>query len=246
MRHWLSEIPDLCAELQAKNASEEVTARAEVRETLVGWQVPEGWHPPLVLARVVQVEQLVVAGALPAAVTPGQARGGRVSGSPEPRLPVDVDALDLLAAPRSVRRAVGPDDTGFLPVASTLDFWVQDLRDHRARGEGLPEPSVTVLARWLADRLDEAVMDWYPIDEFAEDLRRAHGALRRLLGLVEPRKEEVVGIPCPSCDLRLLVRLPSSAYVECEACGQLLTEEEYAAWCKALVAASRKSVTPQT
>jgi ribosomal protein S27E len=169
-----------------------------------------------------------------------------VSGSPEPRSPSNDDALDLLAAPRSLRRAPSEDDVGFLPIASTLDFWVQDLRDHRARGEGLPEPSITVLAGWLAERIGEAADDWYPIDEFFDQIRGGHGVLWAMCGYAKPQKEEMLGVPCSACDVRLLVRMPGSSYVECEACGHLLTEEEYAAWCKALVVRPRKSVTPRT
>lgn len=239
MRTWLLETPRLCADLEARNAPEEVVWSADVRVT------PSAWHPPMAPGvLVVQVERLLVAAALPAAMTPGAARGGRVTGSAEPRLPIRVDDVDLLAPARSIRRTTSEDDIGFLSVASTLDFWVQDLRDHRGRGEGLPEPSVMVLARWLADRIDEAAADWLPIDEFFEDLYTVHGGLRGGLGLFEPRKQELIGIPCASCDVRLLVRAPGSDYVECEACGHLLTEDEYAAWCKTLLAEARKSVTP--
>lgn len=235
LQHWLREIPVLCGELQARDAPDEVMAWADVRPLLAGW------HPPLLL----QLEQLTVASTLPAAAVGVAGRGGRVSGSAEPRLPITVDAVDLLGPARSLRRLDDEDQVGFLPIASTLDFWVQDLRDHRARGEGLPEPSVTLLAGWLLERIEEACDDWLPVDEFFEDLRRAHGALRGQLGLHEQRKEELIGIPCQSCTVRLLVRMPGSSYVECEACGHLLTEPEYAAWCKALVVSARKSVTPR-
>jgi hypothetical protein len=231
LRHWLAEIPVLCDELQAKSAPEEVAVRAEVRERLVGWAEQHGWHPPLALARVVQVEQLVVAGALPAAAVGGQSRGGPVSGSPVRRLPIDEDAVDLLAARRSLRRTPGEDDIGFLSIASTLDFWVQDLRDHRGRGEGLPVPSVTALCGWLLDRIDEAADDWLPVDEFFEDLRRAHGALRGQLGLIEP-PQYLRGVPCPKCQiLSALVRLDTAPNepdrIQCSACGALLTIPEY-------------------
>lgn len=240
--HWLREIPVLCGELQAKDAPEEVTVRADVRETLVGWHVPDGWHPPLELVRVVQVEQLVVAGALPAAVTPGAARGGRVSGSPEPRSPGNDDALDLLAAPRSLRRAPGSDDIGFLPIASTLDFWVQDLRDHRARGEGLPEPSVTVLAGWLLDRLDEACDDYLPIDEMFDHVRLAYGALRGQLGLIEV-PDYKYGVPCPQCGLLALAQHNGEEYVCCSACPAALTVDEYHEHVRSLAAEHKRGRT---
>jgi hypothetical protein len=216
----------LCGELQAKDAPEEVTVRAAVRETLLGWTVWPGWHPPLLLAQVVGVEALTVASALPAAATPGAARGGRVSGSPEPRSPASEDALDLLAAPRSLRRVAGPDDIGFLPVASTLDFWVQDLRDHRGRGEGLPEPSVTVLAGWLLDRLDEACVDYPPIDEMFDHVRLAYGALRGQLGIIDV-PQYMKGVPCPGCSRLTLLHKDGSKWIECAECPALLTFDEY-------------------
>jgi hypothetical protein len=224
--HWLREIPVLCGELEAKDAPEEVMVRADVRETLLGWTVWPGWHPPLLLAQVVGVEALTVASALPAAATPGAARGGRVSGSPEPRSPASEDALDLLAAPRSLRRVAGPDDIGFLPVASTLDFWVQDLRDHRGRGEGLPEPSVTVLAGWLLDRLDEACDDYPPIDEMFDHVRLAYGALRGQLGLIDV-PQYMKGVPCPGCYRLTLLHKDGSKWIECADCPALLTFDEY-------------------
>ncbi len=242
LRHWLSEIPGLCSELQAKSAPEEVSVRAEVRETLVSWTAGPGWHPPLVLARMVRVEQLVVAGALPAAAVGGQSRGGPVSGSPARRLPIDVDAVDLLA-PASRRMPAAAvlrdlayaeqddDQIGFLPVAMMLDQWAEILREHRDRGEGMPVPSVTALCGWLLDRIDEAADDWLPIDEMFEDLRRAHGALRGQLGLVEP-PQHLRGVPCPKCQiLSALVRLDTVPdepdRISCSCCGALLTIPEY-------------------
>lgn len=216
MRSWLTEVPQLAAELLARDAPDEVMVWADVRPLLAGW------HPPFLL----QLEQLTVASALPAAAVGVAGRGGRVSGSSEPRLPIAVDAVDLLAPARSMRRLRSEDDWGFVSIASTLDFWVQDLRDHRARGEGLPEPSVTVLAGWLLERIDEACDDWLPVDEFFEDLRRAHGALRGQLGLVDiPEYKQ--GIPCPRCDMLALLHRPGSDWVECGDCGGLLTFAEY-------------------
>jgi len=214
MRHWLTEMPQLVDELAARDAPEEVTARADVRPLLAGW------HPPLTLA----LEQLTVASALPAAVVGVAGRGGRVSGTTEPRLPISVDAVDLHGPARSTRRIQGEDDIGYLPVASTLDFWVQDLRDHRGRGEGLPEPSVTVLAGWLLERIDEAADDWLPVDEFFEDLRRAHGALRGQLGLIDV-PDYRKGVPCSKCSALSLVR--QADWVICSACGAYLKITEY-------------------
>lgn len=229
MRAWLRGIPELVDELTVRDAPEEVTVRPDIRLLLAGW------HPPLLL----MVERLTVASALPAAAVGVAGRGGRVSGTAEPRLPISVDAVDLLAPPRSLRRTPSEDDIGFLPVASTLDFWVQDLRDHRARGEGLPEPTVTALAPWLLERIDEACDDWLPVDEFFDDIRRTHGALRGQLGLVDV-PDYKAGVPCPRCGLLALLHRPGGDWVECGSCGGLLTFEEYDDHVRLLVADHRK------
>lgn len=228
MRTWLREVPQLVDELVARDAPEEPTVHADVRPLLAGW------HPPLVLV----LEWLTVASALPAAAVGVAGRGGRVSGTSEPRLPIATDAVDLLGPARSTRRLRSEDDIGFVSVASTLDFWVQDLRDHRGRGEGLPDPAVTVLAGWLADRIDEAVADWYPVDEFFDQLRRVHGALRGQLGLVDvPERKEA---PCPRCEMLTLLHRGGSDWVECGSCGGLLTFEEYDEHVRQLAADHRK------
>jgi hypothetical protein len=54
---------------------------------------------------------------------------------------------------------------------------------------------------------------------------------RSVLG--ETRMTERLDVPCPdpSCDLLMLVRVQGSEYAaECQACGRLLTEQEYRAW----------------
>lgn len=221
LRHWLIEIPGLCVELQAKDAPESVAVHPDVRERVLARGGTD-----TVTVELVAVEALTVASALPAGSTPGAARGGRVSGSPEPRSPSNEDALDLLAAPRSLRRALGPDDIGFLPVASTLDFWVQDLRDHRGRGEGLPEPSVTVLCGWLLDRIDDACDDYPPVDEMFDQIRLAYGALRGQLGIIDV-PQYMKGVPCPRCSLLTLLHKDGSKWIECSQCPTLLTFDEY-------------------
>ena len=54
---------------------------------------------------------------------------------------------------------------------------------------------------------------------------------RSVLG--ETRMTERLDVPCPdpSCDLLMLVRVQGSEYAaECQACGRLLTEQEYRTW----------------
>lgn len=195
-------------------------------------------------------------------------RQGRVSGTPEAPVPLSLDVLDLIgpARPgsllphangllhqtaaivtrtRSLERheyaARWTDQIGDLSVATQLDAWVRDWREQRGRGEGPPEPTVPVLARWLADRWEDACDNHPAVDEFALDVGELRGRLRAVAGLVEPREQQCVGVACPSCDLRTLWRLPlndgtMSDYVECKVCGHLLMPSEYERWVGQLAA----------
>lgn len=176
-----------------------------------------------------------------AAPVSGQAKGGRVTGSTERRLPVRVDPLDLAAPVRSgeVHDEYG-DQTGRLSVATVLDQWVRDWRDHRGKGEGLPDPTVPALASWLVLRCDEACDDHPAIDEFFEEIRTLHAALRGVLGLIDV-PDYKKGIPCPRCDALTLVRYNGGAWVECTECPQLLSPDEYDRWC-GLLAANHRNV----
>lgn len=231
MRHWLREIPDLCAELQARSAPEEVTWRSDVRYT------PLSWHPPMAAGTyVLQVEQLRVAGVLPAAAVAVAGRGGRVSGSPEPRLPFDEDEADLLG-PRRPLLAAGPDTAGHDSVWSVLSFWCVDLAEHRGVGERgrrpRGEPPVPWLAAWLLERIDKACDDYPLIADLFTALRRIYGALRGKLGIVDV-PQYMKGVPCSRCSMLTLLHKDGSAYVECDQCPALLTFDEYEEYVKSV------------
>lgn len=165
------------------------------------------------------------------------AGGPKVGGSTEPRSPLGLDAADLAGTARAGSLAVADrtawpeDQIGHLPVASELDFWVRDLAE--VRGEGVPLPNVADLCGWLLDRLDYACAGWLPIDEMAPKIWAMHGALRSVLGHTEPRPETLPA-PCRHCDLLALWRDAGSGYVACAGCEALLTEAEYAEWCREL------------
>lgn len=182
----------------------------------------------------------------------GQSAGGRVSGSKERRLPIRVDPIDLTGPARTVsaRAALDEDAVGHTAVATLLDFWVEDWRTDRAAGEGRPDPDTRVLAGWLLDRLDDACDHSAPIDEFFDQIRRAHGALRAELGLVDV-PDYKRGIPCPECEGLTLVKPNGSAYVECGTvnCDVLLDEADYARHLSTMAAAvkqQRKEAAPET
>jgi hypothetical protein len=179
-----------------------------------------------------------VAYVMPAGASSSPSHTGPVSGSKEPRLPIDVDEVDLTAPARNAW-LLGDDQIGHTPVASTLDFWVRDWREARGGREGLPSPYVPALASWLLRRVDDA-MDAHPaIDEFYDSIRRIHGALRGQLGLFDiPDYKR--GVPCPRCETLSLVRANGSDWVECGYCGSLLTPEQYDEYVAALAAQMRQ------
>jgi len=123
------------------------------------------------------------------------------------------------------------DQAGQLSVAAVLDSWVRDWRGIRKAGEGLPEPSVPVLAQWLANRVEWACDEHPAVDEFAEEMRGLRSALYGALGLFDV-PDYKRGVPCrnPQCDALNLVQKSGSKYVECLSCGRLLSESEYAEW----------------
>jgi hypothetical protein len=172
---------------------------------------------------------------LPSVLAPQDSAGEKVSGSREAPIPVDVDVVDLLGEARqpepTARAREHPEDAiGNLSVASILDQWVRDWRDHRGKGENLPAPTVASLAGWLGVRLDEACDDHPAIDDFAVELRRLTTALRSALRL--RRHIERLPAPCPSCDTVALYRevdpvKGASEWVECGSCHRLWREEEY-------------------
>lgn len=167
---------------------------------------------------------------------PGPSAGGRVTGSREPPLPIRTDAHDL-AMPARVLPPYNEDQVGHPPIAAVLDGWVRDWRTHRSRGEGLPEPTVEMLSEWLLNRLDDAADTHPAVDEFGEDLRGIHGALRAQLGVVET-PDYKVGVPCRECNRLTLYRSNGSDYVECGSCPSLLSPDDYTRWTGLVAAAA--------
>jgi Zn ribbon nucleic-acid-binding protein len=161
-----------------------------------------------------------------------------VSGSKEPRLPIDVDEVDLTAPARNAW-LLGDDQVGHTSVAGTLDFWARDWREARGGLERLPDPFVPALASWLLRRVDDAMGVHLAIDEFFHDVRRTHGALRGQLGLVDV-PDYKRGVPCPKCETLALYRANGSEWVECGACGSMLTTDEYDTYVAALAAQMRQ------
>jgi hypothetical protein len=143
-----------------------------------------------------------------------------------------VDRLDLLgpADPRTVHDLTG-DQIGYPSAATVLDGWCAMFAEERR--ESVPTPRPADQSRWLLDRLDE-LFKHPAVDECAKEIGDLWHALQRACGLTMPKPEICQGIPCRSieCDLKTLVRLPGSQFIECSSCGNLLTEDEYQEWCR--------------
>ncbi|HEX2551122.1 MAG TPA: hypothetical protein VHK64_05975 [Nocardioidaceae bacterium] len=168
----------------------------------------------------------------------GQSAGGPVSGSKERKLPIDEDAIDLSGPVRGVR-LLGEDQIGYSSVASELDFWVEDWREARGRGEGRPDPTVRALATWLEVRAEDACDAHPAVDEMFEAVRKLRSALRGVLKLIEPLPEYRPDVPCPGCSRLTLYKANGSDRYECDSCPRLLTPEEFDRWA-GLVLADKK------
>lgn len=182
-----------------------------------------------------RVSRDVVADELPAAsIAPN--RGSRVSGTRERSTPISLNVVDLTAKPRygAVHDEFG-DQIGETAVLTVLDVWVRDIREHRAaagRSEGLPLLSVRRLVDWLTARLDDTCDTFGPVVDMAADLRHLRGVLCAHLGLGGPDFTMKDGIPCPNpkCESIELFQRAGSDRVECGACPNLLTLDEYDRW----------------
>lgn len=134
------------------------------------------------------------------------------------------------------------DQVGEVSAATILDGWCRDFAE--SRRESTPQPEVADQCRYLLDRLDWAFTDHPAVDEFALEVGDLWHALRRATGRTEPQPEVCWGIQCrdEGCSyVNTLERLAGSEWIECSECGLLLSEDEYAAWCKLLAAAERKT-----
>jgi hypothetical protein len=169
-----------------------------------------------------------------------------VSGSREAPVPVNVDLIDLTGHVGGVNltgRAEDDDQVGYVAAVTVLDQWMQILIDHRGRGEHRPTPTMPELCRWIVDRLDDACDNFPAVDEMLWQLADLRAALRSHAGLTD-RPELKTGIPCRRCDTKALFRLNGSPYVECGACGDLMTADEYDRWTGLLAATMQEEKQP--
>lgn len=183
---------------------------------------------------------------LPAGTVPGQSNAPRVAGSREAPMPISADRHDLLSGARVLHLTSRypeqiEDQVGQLPAAAVLDGWCRDFAE--GRRESVPQPFVTTQVRYLTDRLDWAFAEHPAVDEMAREIGDLHAALRRATGRTVPPPEVCWGVECRNADCNYtntLVRIAGSQWIECTECGLLLSEDEYADWCRLLVAAARQ------
>jgi hypothetical protein len=199
LRRILWEIPDYCAELEARDAG-----LTGARDAL--------------------------AMALPAGPVPGQSAGPKVAGSTDPPVPVNVDALDLLAPARPQRAGTSDpshDQTGYPSVAAVLDSWVRDWHETFCPADDLPGAEVGDLVAWLVRRVEEMCSQHPAIDEFAREIRDLHSTLRRVSGWA-PRGSQRPEESCPDCHVAAVWREDIATDHECMHCGRMFTAEEFA------------------
>jgi hypothetical protein len=254
LRNQLREIPDYCAELASLGFVERDGRSTPSKLTYPPGHDDEGKPVP-------HFEPL--ANVMPAGPINGESRQPRVGGSREAPVPISLDRADLLSDARVVnltrsyerrfrtdaertayRRLQLDDQIGQPSAASVLDGWCRDFAE--GRRESVPQPFVTTQCRWLLDRLDWAFVEHPAIDEAAQEIGDLHLALRRATGRTTPRPEICWGVECrnPDCNyVNTLVRVSGSQWVECTECGLLLSEEEFAEWCRLLVPAARRKLS---
>lgn len=158
-----------------------------------------------------------------------QRDGGPVQGSTASRAhspaPLRLDVLNLLgpAAPGGVSDRDG-DQGGPIPLLGTLRDWASAIADER--GKPLPARPGTLYTGYLAAHLPYVltrpwIRDLYA--ELGELMKRIRGITR-----TEPRSQPLPA-PCPGTDCTAfgLVQTDWQVYIECTACGRLLTRAEY-------------------
>jgi hypothetical protein len=137
---------------------------------------------------------------------PAGGPGGDGRGSSELKIPINAKIHD------HIQHAIG-----------TLISWCALIADERqllGPRDTSPETACTFL---------NAHLDWASgqcwIGDMADELQDLTRTGHRL-SPSQPVKHHLPA-PCPSCDLLALSRTDGDAYVTCEACGRLWTEDEY-------------------
>ena len=174
--------------------------------------------------READAQRPLLAASLHLGTAPAAGRTGGTGRAHSP-LPVRGDVLNLLAAgaPGTVPDPHG-DQSGPMPLDAMLSGWAHAVakdrgaRPHRRTG-------VTWSAWLLAAMPYVVTASW--AGTFYTELDDMISLVRAITA-TEPRRRHHTA-PCPTCHTFALGRLDWDAYVDCEACGLLLTPQEYEA-----------------
>ncbi|WP_200302256.1 hypothetical protein [Streptomyces adelaidensis] len=157
--------------------------------------------------------------------TTGTIHGGRAT-SP---MPLRADVINLLG-PGSNSAVTDPydetrgDQSGPLPIDTHLKGWAEMTAGHVRLA---PAPGIRPGHTWAA-WLD-AYLPWIVtapwVAEFHQELAELLARVRAITR-TEPQRH-LQDAPCPNCDAFALIDEDWQAYVECKACGLLLTHPEY-------------------
>lgn len=165
-------------------------------------------------------------------------------------LPIDAALLAVEidhGTPKAPERVSGTRERSLHPrdglarmiegVAELVTAWEDDVRHWRgftprtARPQG---PAITRAVRFLDSQFTWVITD-HPFREasvaFVHEVTGTHRKVQRAVHGHEQQPERCVGVRCPQCGWKALVREvmdgKQTGYIACQQCSRLLTESEY-------------------
>lgn len=124
-------------------------------------------------------------------------------------------------------------------ITRLLEFWEDAHREHAGHAFRPARPygrRVPAAVAYLREHLAVVLAAPYA-EEFGRDVNRTHGWVLRRTAQDQARTRKP--IPCPACDLLTLSHTAGAKYVDCRACGRLLTFTEYDTWTRLAAAGAR-------
>ncbi|MEV7282857.1 hypothetical protein [Streptomyces sp. NPDC093111] len=162
-------------------------------------------------------------------LTPGSAPAGprtAATGRAHSPMPVRGDVLTLLGA-GATTTVPDPhgDQSGPAPLDALLEGWAAAVAAELPELDATPlRRSGTTWSQWLTAYLPQiATAHW--ADTLHSELTAAVRRIRSMTA-TEPRRRPQ-DAPCPSCTAFALFATDWAPYIDCEACGLLLTPSEY-------------------